>query len=278
MDYHADRFTDGSLMFHVGDRLVALMPANVSDGSVFSHQGLTYGGLLVNHDMTASLMLDVFDAMLDFLRGQGAKRLTYKSMPYVYFQEPTQEDLYALFRHGARLVRRDLSSVLPLGRPRDYTKGKKHNIAKARRRNLCFERSDNFGAFFSLLRSVLRGRHGVEPVHTEAELALLATRFPEEIRLYCVYERDQLLAGAVVFVNQAVVHTQYLANSDAGRMVGALDFLIEELINTEFCDKRYLSFGISTEAQGHEVNHGLLESKEAFGARSVVHDCYELDL
>ncbi len=265
-------------MFHVGDRLVGLMPANVSEGTVFSHQGLTYGGLLVSHDMTARLMLDVFDVMLAFLRSRGAQRLIYKPVPYIYFQEPTQEDLYALFHFGARLVRRDLSSVLPLDRPRDYTKGKKHNVAKARKRGLKIGRSNDFGTFFSLLRSVLRGRHGVEPVHTEAELALLAARFPEEIRLYCAYEGDQLLAGAVVFVNQTVVHTQYLANSDAGRIVGALDFLIAELINTEFCDKRYLSFGASTEAQGHDVNEGLLESKEAFGARAVVHDFYELDI
>ena len=196
----------------------------------------------------------------------------------MYFREPSQEDLYALFRHGARLVQRDLSSVLPLDRPREYTKGKKHNLAKARKRGLRVERSHDFAGFLGLLRSVLQGRHGVMPVHTESELTLLAARFPKEIQLHSAYEGDELLAGALIFVNPTVVHTQYLASSEAGRAAGALDFLIDHLIRDEFQDKHYLSFGISTEEQGHQINHGLLASKEAFGARSVVHDFYELPL
>ncbi len=175
-------------------------------------------------------------------------------------------------------MQRDLSSVLPLDQPREYTKGKKHNLAKARKHSLRIERSHDFGGFLALLRSVLEGRHGVTPVHTESELALLAARFPEEIQLHCAYEGDELLAGALVFVNQTVVHTQYLASSEAGRGVGALDFLIDDLMRTHFPDKHYLSFGISTEEHGRRVNSGLLGSKEAFGARAVAHDLYELDL
>jgi hypothetical protein len=91
MDYHADRFQDASLLFYAGHRLIALLPANVSGSDVFSHQGLTYGGLLVDHAMTAGLMLDVFDAMCDFLRARGTRRLLYKPVPYLYFREPSQE-------------------------------------------------------------------------------------------------------------------------------------------------------------------------------------------
>jgi hypothetical protein len=278
MEYHAERFEDASLLVYAGQQLVALFPANKSADSIFSHQGLTYGGLLIDHSMTAGLMLDAFEMLLASLREQGALRLMYKTMPYIYFREPAQEDLYALSRCGARLVQRDLSSVLALGRPRNYTKGKKYNIAKARKRNLRVERSVNFAGFMALLRNVLHSRHGVTPVHTDAELTLLATRFPDHIRLYCAYERDEILAGALVFVNPTVVHTQYLASSEVGRTAGALDFLIDELASTQFSDREYLSFGISTEEQGRRVNHGLLESKESFGARTIVHDLYELML
>ena len=46
MDYHADRFNDFSLMFYLGSRLLAVLPAHVVGDTLCSHNGLTYGGLL----------------------------------------------------------------------------------------------------------------------------------------------------------------------------------------------------------------------------------------
>ena len=48
MDYHADRFLDCSLMVYRKGLLYALLPANKVDTAFYSHQGLTYGGLLTN--------------------------------------------------------------------------------------------------------------------------------------------------------------------------------------------------------------------------------------
>lgn len=38
----------------------------------------------------------------------------------------------------------------------------------------------------------------------------------------------------------------------------------------------YLDFGISNENDGRYLNLGLIEQKEGFGARTVVHDFYRL--
>ena len=48
MDYHADRFTDASLLFYDGShgRLRGVLPATVDGDTAVSHGGLTYGGLL----------------------------------------------------------------------------------------------------------------------------------------------------------------------------------------------------------------------------------------
>ena len=47
MEYHADRFTDYSLLVYEGNKLLALLPANRSGDVLYSHAGLTYGGLIV---------------------------------------------------------------------------------------------------------------------------------------------------------------------------------------------------------------------------------------
>ena len=46
MDYHSDRFQDYSLVVLDGEKWVAVLPANVVGDEVFSHQGLSYGGLV----------------------------------------------------------------------------------------------------------------------------------------------------------------------------------------------------------------------------------------
>ena len=43
MDYHSDRFIDNSLMFYDdNDNLIALLPGNIKDNILYSHQGLTF--------------------------------------------------------------------------------------------------------------------------------------------------------------------------------------------------------------------------------------------
>ena len=49
MEYHKDRFDDYSLMiFNVNNKLVAILPAHKVDSVLYSHQGLTYGGLVLS--------------------------------------------------------------------------------------------------------------------------------------------------------------------------------------------------------------------------------------
>ena len=53
--------------------------------TVYSHQGLTYGGLVMGDELTAIRVMDIFTAMLDWMRLQlGAVRMVYKPIPYIY--------------------------------------------------------------------------------------------------------------------------------------------------------------------------------------------------
>ena len=67
-----------------------------------------------------------------------------------------------------------------------------------------------------------------------------------------------------------------MVNSADGKGLGALDMVIDHLINEYSDKKRYFSFGVSTENNGAFLNKGLINQKELFGARTIVHDFYEL--
>lgn len=278
MDYHADRFSDASLIAYRRDRPIAVLPANRDGDLLVSHGGLTFGGFVTNAAMRTPTMLRVFEELIGHLRQEGVRRLTYKAVPHIYHLLPAEEDLYALSRQGARLVRRDVSSAVRLqARPR-ASKGRRWALARARRQRLELRASDDYRTFMALVEARLSSRYGLAPTHTADELRLLAARFPRSIELVGVFRGEEMLAGAVVYVGARVAHAQYIGASDEGREIGATDLLLEHLIAERYPGCEWFDFGISTEQEGRYLNVPLIENKEGFGARAVVHDFYALEI
>ena len=75
MEYHSDRFKDFSLMFFDDNRLIAVMPANIEDDTLFSHGGLTYGGVVSDSKMKISIMVEMFDFLEKYLKNKGIKKV-----------------------------------------------------------------------------------------------------------------------------------------------------------------------------------------------------------
>lgn len=279
VEYHADRFIDASIVFcDDSDAIVAVLPASRHADELRSHGGLTYGGIIVDKRMTAAKMLEVFDALKDFLRKKDIARLIYKRVPPIYYNYPSDEDLYALFRNGAKLFRRDLSTAIDLHDPLPFSSVRTRYAKKACKMGLEVRESDDYEQYVAVLTDVLKSRHNVRPPHTADELRLLASRFPQTIKLFCAYRSEVMLAGVLIFDTPQVVHAQYIANSEEGRKVGALDLVMEYLVNAYALRRRYFDFGISTEDGGRILNEGLVGQKEMFGGRSVVYDFYELEV
>lgn len=276
MEYHSDRFVDNSLLFFADDDLAAVLPANVHEGILHSHAGLTFGGIVTTFDMTADMMLLLFDPLLRYLREHNLTKLVYKAVPHIYHTIPSEEDLYALFRNGARLVRRDISSAIRLPTELGFKENRRRAIEKARKNGIVVEKSSDYTAFMKVVEENLALRHGVKPVHSHQEMKLLASRFPDNIKLYVARKDSSILAGVIVYENKNVAHAQYIANTEDGRNLDSLDLVFEYLINAYSKSKRYFDFGISTEKEGTYLNAGLISYKEAYGARGVVHDVYEL--
>ena len=112
MDYHADRFQDASLLIYRGDSLVALLPGNLLDTIFYSHQGLTYGGLLLLPTTTFVVAEQALREALCYLKRQlSVCQVMYRAIPHIYHQQPAEEDLYVLHRLGATLHSRALSSA-----------------------------------------------------------------------------------------------------------------------------------------------------------------------
>ncbi len=275
MSYHEDRFTDHSLMIFQNNKLIALLPANEKDNKIFSHGGLTFGGLLMTNEVKAKDVVAFLEAIVSYYKACSIEEIVYKPIPYIFYKYPSQEDLYALFRSNFYLYRRDISSVVDLSNPIRFSETKRQAAARCTRAGMEIRENDNFSEYWVLLQDVL-GKFGVKPVHTIQEIQLLRSGFSEKIRLFEARVDGNLMAGIVIYDYGEVVHTQYMANSDEGRRLGALDFLNLKLITEYFSDRKYYSFGISNENEGRYLNEGLIQQKEMMGGRGVTYDSYKI--
>ena len=277
MDYHSDRFEDHSLLIYDENKLRALLPACERENVLHSHQGLTYGGLILNSKSYATDVKEILATVVDYAKSNDIQDLVYKCIPPVYHRQGREEDRYALWAMGAEMFRRDISSVIDLRLPFKYRSTKKQNIKKGVQAQLSIHELDDLQEYWQLLGAVLGSRHDAEPTHSYEEIQKLMLALPKHIKGYSVKHGDQLLGGALLFINHRSVHTQYLGVNPEGRDIGALDFLLDKLI-THYQNEGYdyFSFGISTENAGKYLNEGLIFQKEGFGARAVMHDFYRI--
>ncbi len=277
MDYHADRFSDHSLLVYSKGKPVAVFPANQDGQKIVSHGGLTYGGLIYSVAVHASDVLSIFTEIANYYEQNGFDSIIYKAIPHVFHRYPCEEDLYALSRQGASVFRRDLSSVVDIANRPRFSDSRKNTARKAEKIGVSVSVSDDLVAFHRLLSQVLE-KFDARPVHSVEELQLLKSRFSDRITLHCAMLDQELLASALIYNFGQTVHVQYMASSEVGRKHGALDHLLITLLERVYCDKKYFSFGISTEEQGRVLNDGLARQKEGFGARAIVHDFYDWKL
>lgn len=277
MDYHSDRFKDCSLMFYREGRLYALLPANEANGIFYSHQGLTYGGLVMSTQCRAAMVRDAFFALNDYLRLQGFSRVIFKQIPWIYATQPSEEALFAIANVcHAQLRNRDIASVVMLDRRLPFSTLRKRGVKKGLQAGLSVREQTDFTLYWRMLEQHLGQKFQAKPVHSLDEIMLLKRRFPNNIRLMTVCKDDVIVGGTLLYDCGQTVKTQYIMASEEGRRWGALDFLFDNLLDRyEAEGRQFFDFGTSNKTENDDLNDSLIFQKEGFGARAVCYDTYE---
>lgn len=278
MEYHKDRFEDYSLMVFEDEALVAVLPAHKTDYALYSHNGLTYGGLVLSPKVKLPNVLEILKTILKYLENNSIETIDLKPLPKIYESKFTGDLDYALFLVNAKLEKREAASVINLQKPFKIQSNRKEGVKKAKAHQLEIKEEINFNRFWeSILIPTLRTQFDVNPVHSLNEITTLANNFPQHIKQFNVYHDNTIIAGATIFETDVVAHTQYIASNEDRQAFGSLDFLFNYLINERYSDKSYFSFGTSNANNGKTLNKGLNYWKECFGARTLVHDTYSIN-
>lgn len=278
MEYHQDRFEDCSYIVRQDHQIVALLPANRKAESILSHGGLTYGGFITDETMKLPQMLEVFDISCEHFQAAGFRTLVYKTIPYLYHRIPAEEDRYALFLGGAHLLRRGVLTVSDARCRPSFQERRRRGATKAAQNGLVVRQSEDWPGYWNVLTRRLLAVYNCAPVHSLEEIEMLRQRFPANIKLFAAFEGDTIVGGVVIHETGRVARAQYIATSERGQALGALDLVFTELLAGEYREKPYFDFGTSDEEDGRRVNRGLIDQKEGYGARVVAHDHYGMRL
>jgi hypothetical protein len=264
--------------------LIGLFPAAQQLGipsTIVSHPGVTYGGLVHDGRLLGQRMIDALSAVAHHFRTRGFALLRYKPLPAIYQLIPAQDDLYALFRLGARRVRCDLSSTIDLSQRRTPAERRRRALKKALKCVVVAmdEDSHRLEQLWPVVEENLARKHETRPVHSFVEIAELARLFPKAIRVVVGLVEGKVEAGLILFITPRVWHAQYIASSKRGYDCSALDAIFDfSLQHAVAAGARYFDFGTSNECEGHTLNDGLYRFKSEFGGGGSAYETYELDL
>ena len=162
MEYHKDRFEDFSLLIFTGDKLTALLPANKVGNKVYSHQGLTFGSLLLSLNVSREEGNAIMNYILKYLKANGITNISVKLIPEFYWKKDSKEMEDYLLSNEALIE--DNLMVFAI----DYQKPITIHKAKLRRfRNnkydFVIKESKSFKSFWEeVLIPRLRSKHNVE--------------------------------------------------------------------------------------------------------------------
>lgn len=285
LSYHKEKFEDLSVIVEDDSgACIGIFPAaklsGVDDGVVVSHPGATYGGLLHAGKLSGDRMITAMYAICSFYRDLDFREIIYKAVPHIYHSTPAQDDLYALFRLGAKRIRSDLSASVNLKNRGEISQRRKRAYKKALKNGVEIITGKEIAPeLWLILSDNLEKKYGAMPVHSIREIQLLCDIFPNEVEFIGAVCDGSLVAGVVLFNNSMVSHAQYIASSEKGYSVSALDFVFEYCIKmAESRKSQYFDFGTSNEDQGKILNESLYKFKVEFGAGGTVHEYYKLDI
>jgi hypothetical protein len=279
MEYHSDRFEDYSLLVFDGGKLVSIIPANRIENSIFSHQGLTYGGFVFDDNLNIIEMNTIISKVVIYLKENRFGEFLIKEMVSIYAAQYFNEIRLMLLEKEAKLSAAKMNLAIDFESEFKISKSKLKHYRRLQSIGLEIREEDSLDNFWDkVLIPRLAQRFNSKPVHTLEEITFLKRKFPDNIFQYNVYLENEILAGITIFKTDKVIKSQYGAITKSGEKFRALDFLYINLINKFKTQYAYFDMGTVDDDSELGYNIGLLNQKKELGCIVFEQNFYRLKL
>lgn len=246
LSYHPDgRFNFHHLMFHEGDRLLAVLPGCVKDGAYISPAGASMGSFVTPPDLKLNQADGVVSAFLEYARAKGFKEI-HLTPPMVVFHSSVNQTLeYALRYNGFIISRVQYSSVRHIASG-TLSRKIRYNTGLAVRRGVTILEENDYDRFYPILLEN-KAKFGVSPTHTLDELKLLDRLMPGSLKLFLAELDGNAIAGTLLFLaSQKCAMNFYTMHLYEYRMLYPVSLLV--MHTCEWLGKlgvEYLDYGVS---------------------------------
>lgn len=286
--YHPkERFVDHSLIFMKNGKIRALFPAaekfNENEKVLVSHPGSSFGSFVVPEDLSFKESEDLIVTLKSYARKTGFNKIQITSPPVLYSNRPSNYIDFAMVSAGFEYLTREVTSVLFLEETIEKTVAKfrsshRQAVRKAEKQGIVVRHSDDYRAFYSILKKNLKIRHGVQPTHTLDEILHLKELFPKQIQLWGAFHESKMVAGVINFIcNERAILAFYISHIEDYQEFRPVNLLFYTIFDWAIKNNfKVFDFGIFTVKE--KPNYGLGRFKENFGASGIFRDTMILSL
>jgi len=272
--YHPDdRFRRHHVAAWRGDRLVAVIPAaeGTAEGlrDLRSPYGGSFGGWVTAPELDAVDLRSLDGRLLGYAADRGFDTVTITSPPSPYDATgvPAAARERAAVAAGARMIRRELTHIVPLHTGR--VRGSARRSARTAERAGMTVRAGHDADLdvFHAMLAADKARLGATPTHSADELREIRRRHPEATRLHLAELAGTPVAGILVFRCAPAIDLVFYAARDprsASRTHGCMNLLYgRAMADARARGAAWLDLG--TSSVGGVVNPGLSFFKESMG-------------
>jgi len=286
LEYHpTDRFENRHLIFQERNRWRGILPGATAlrDGKRIytSHPGASFGGIACEPDAGVKTAYRMVEKWIEWANKEGFEGVEFTRVPLVYHRFPEEHIDFALIRHGARIVKRELTAVLKLGRDSkeafsNFRPEARTATRKAIKEGVEIDLNGEIETFYSILEKNLSARHNVKPTHSLEELLDLKKRFPGRIHQFNAVLDGEVIAGVNAWeVSERAIIAFYISHRESAQEYRPLNLVFKSIFDWAI-ERGFEWFDFGTYTLNMEPNFGLARFKEGFGAKGIFRDTLRL--
>lgn len=286
LNYHKSKFNTQYLIYSENGKNILAIPLVKKGKLLISHPGATYGGLIElskidNYEGTLERFVsELKQADYELEIKLPSKLLVDNDLNR--FIDVIESKFIPVLKEEETVIdlqKRNFENLSTAG----FNKGHKTEIARFLKNiNTDFQLINNqhFEKYYKILYKNTK-KFNTEPTHSFEEFNLLHNLFPENIKTYCVLnkENNEVISGITIFIlNHISVSGFYSTyNYSLGKeYLGSLKYSYWRLFRIlQLENYKFFNFGIDTR-YGELPNNGLRYFKNGFGGYQINRSLYRL--
>ncbi len=277
LEYHQKPLVDFSVMIYQDNKLKAIMPINIIDHIAYSHQGITYGGLITESRCFYSDYVIYLNKILEFLKNNKVIHLVVSPQPSAYFKTQSNKLDLIIQRNQIKMDKCSVGAILNQQNFRLPTK-RKLNIKSSLLENYEFSTTTDLSIYWDLVEKFYHQRFGFNPVHNFNEIKYLHDTFKGNINITSLKDikSNKTVAGLMIFEDEKIAKIQYIAYEETAQNL--INLLYYETLDYYIKRGKSIDWGSSMDIKDGEVKTSILWLKEKFGASPTAMNTVTFDL